>query len=126
MTTINVSCGAAFVTGELGEVLIGRPMAGASRGDRQKIRLTLTVTGEDAREQVQALLAAVGVEPVPMSNRAALVLALGLMEAEQRRLAVDVVAAQHGCEESEINARRHEELAQAIYLVREMLIGDQV
>jgi len=126
VSDVTICCNGATVVGRLEELIAGRPMAGPVKGDRQKIRLTVLVDGEDACDQVAELKAAAGIIAGPMNNRAALIIAAGLIDAEIRRLDVDALAAQHGCEESGDNARRHDELVRAIGLIKEMLIDDQI
>ncbi len=126
MTDITVYCNGATVTGQLKSFEAGRPMAGPVRGDRQTLRITLTVVGDDTQAHVDELMGAIGMEPTPMTVRAALTLALHMLEAEERRLDVDAAAYSHGCEESEPNAKRQVEISQARRLIQEMLIDDQV
>lgn len=116
MTDVTIYCNGATVTGCLTELVAGKPGA-----DRQMLRVLLAVAGPDAGARVLELQAAAGMA-TEMTERAALVLLAGLAEAEIRRLDVDHTAWERGCEESEANARRRDELIQAQALIRGLLL----
>lgn len=122
MTDITVACNGARLTGRLEELIAGKPMAGPVKGDRQKLRLTILVEGEHAAEQVTALKQAAGMDAGPMTNRAALICALGLVSAEKRHHEADALAYQCGCEESKPGSDRYEELTAVESRLREMLV----
>lgn len=122
MTDITVICSGARLAGRLEELLAGKPMAGPVKGDRQKIRLTILVEGEHAADQVTALKQAAGAETGPVTSRAALICALGLVSAEKRHHEADALAYQCGCAESKPGSDRYEELTAVESRLKEMLV----